>query len=382
MKALMRMSLCVFSFLVLVVAVSNIVLFAQNVFAQPDETLPVFGASTADNTLIGQATNFSVYATDNVNLNESAGFIFSTINTGTWENSSYYYFSGVGATLFMSNVTTLNDTVGAVISWRFYANDTSDNWNASGVYNLTTTTTQAFKITVYNGTGEQTGTTIAIYNASNDLIGSGTNEVVTPLNEYNNYTLEINEDVDGTFMTIRLVDLNITDSFTINSQTVPSYTEELPSGYNKVSSVIALDDAGLTYSYATIYIPNDTFTFTKIFHCNGGWNYETGSCNLGNWEVFDIIDYDAKSNESHTFFNVTTFDGYGGGGSVWLEVELILPPGDTFVEGWCCGYRSAGVERCCGLGAASNGFGRHRRRCYGQGIQADDVRFRLVLCYL
>jgi len=48
--------------------------------------------------------------------------------------------SYIGSIKTWSNVTkTLNDTVGALIQWKFYANDTSNNWNTSQTYSLTTT---------------------------------------------------------------------------------------------------------------------------------------------------------------------------------------------------------------------------------------------------
>jgi hypothetical protein len=322
---------------VLIVVLSSFLLFslsyvAYRAYAQGDEELPAFANGTANTTLAGEHVNFTMVVTDNVVLNNSAGYIFSTNNTGQWENSTFNYFFGSDTKRIAWNSTVLNDTVGAVVSWKFYANDTSGNWNVSRIYNTTTDTIRTVNITVYNATGDKTGTAIKIYNSTQDLVGSGADEVVTDLILYDNYTFELTEDIDGDLLTVKVFDLNVTAEFNITSQPVKEYTGNIPGGNNKISYVISFNDTGLTYSYATVFIPNSTFGITKIFHCDDGWNYTKGECDDGSWVISDPADYDAKSNSSHTYFNVTTFDGYGGGGSVWLEVNLTLPPGDTFIQ--------------------------------------------------
>jgi len=68
-----------------------------------------------------------------------AGYIFSFDNgTGTFSNDSYTSMTGTSA---WSNVTkTTNATVGTIIQWRIFANDTSGNMNASSTYSFLTTT--------------------------------------------------------------------------------------------------------------------------------------------------------------------------------------------------------------------------------------------------
>jgi hypothetical protein len=74
-------------------------------------------------------------------------------------------------------------------------------------------------------------------------------------------------------------------------------------------------------------------TVKYIMHCDGAWNYSNSSCDpVGSWVLNNPSFYSAKSNSTHIYFNVTSFDAYSGGGVAWLEVNLTLPPGDTFVE--------------------------------------------------
>jgi len=100
----------------------------------PEDTNPpqYFGNST-NSTAAGQPTLFSLNWTDDTGL---SGYIFSTDNTGEWVNSSFISFTAMNTSW---SVTTLNDTIGLTIGWRFYANDTSNNWNASEIFSLTTT---------------------------------------------------------------------------------------------------------------------------------------------------------------------------------------------------------------------------------------------------
>jgi hypothetical protein len=63
-------------------------------------------------------------------------FIFSTNNTGHWQNDSVLSFSGTAS---WANVTkTLNSTVGTVVGYEWFANDTSGNWATTGIQTLTT----------------------------------------------------------------------------------------------------------------------------------------------------------------------------------------------------------------------------------------------------
>jgi hypothetical protein len=102
-----------------------------------DET-PTYSNIGTSTTVAGQSCLFSCYWQDNIEL---SGFIFSTNNTGQWLNNSWSSLSGSAS---WANVTkTLNSTVGLVIGYRWYCNDTSDNWNHTGILTFTTTSGEA-----------------------------------------------------------------------------------------------------------------------------------------------------------------------------------------------------------------------------------------------
>jgi KaiC/GvpD/RAD55 family RecA-like ATPase/PKD repeat protein len=101
-----------------------------------DATPPVWSNARTNDTAPGLPTLFSVRWTDNAGL---SGFIFGTNDTGTWVNSTWTPMSG---TANWSNVTeTINSTFGIVVQWRIWANDTSNNWDDTGI--LTFKTLQA-----------------------------------------------------------------------------------------------------------------------------------------------------------------------------------------------------------------------------------------------
>ncbi len=109
--------------------------------ACPDIAMPQnFNISLNDSTpTIGEVVKHSSRWTDNVAL---SGFIFSSNYTGTWENDSWTPMSGASN---WSNVSkTLPSTVGAY-GWLVYANDSSNNWNATPIQAVSTSVVDDFE---------------------------------------------------------------------------------------------------------------------------------------------------------------------------------------------------------------------------------------------
>jgi len=102
-------------------------------FTVNETTPPTFSNNQTNTTVVDFACNFTLNWTDETGF---SGYIFSANNSGTWRNASWTPMTGTSNTSW--NVTTLNSTVGTVVGWKFYANDTNDNWNVS-YYNITTT---------------------------------------------------------------------------------------------------------------------------------------------------------------------------------------------------------------------------------------------------
>ena len=97
-------------------------------------TPPTYSLNSTNSTIAGTAIEHRLKWTDNVGLSYA---IFSFDNcTGSLQNITGMSLSGTSA---WSNFTvTINSTAGCTIKWRAYANDTSNNWNASAIFSFTT----------------------------------------------------------------------------------------------------------------------------------------------------------------------------------------------------------------------------------------------------
>jgi hypothetical protein len=130
-----------------------------------DTMPPTYSSVSLNNTVAGEITLFSVYWHDDA----LSGYIFATNNTGTWENVSWIAITGNGN---WSNVTEiLNSTVGVDIGWRIYANDTSNNWNSTGVHVFTTTLQQMPNLVINENWVNGPDNCTICYNVTN--IGNG-----------------------------------------------------------------------------------------------------------------------------------------------------------------------------------------------------------------
>jgi hypothetical protein len=109
--------------------VKRIVVSWPSVDIQP----PSYGNVGHNTTLIKNPCLFHSQWQDNSAL---SGYVFSTNNTGIWANDTWVGLSGNPA---WANVTkTLNSEGDLAIGYRWYCNDTSNNWRDTGTFTLTT----------------------------------------------------------------------------------------------------------------------------------------------------------------------------------------------------------------------------------------------------
>jgi len=111
--------------------------YNQSEFRVVDSTPPTYSHNSTNNTLAGLFSKFAINVSDNSALNPNGAYIFSTNNSGEWQNDSAVFFS---TTPSWANITkTLNSTSGTMVGYRWYFNDTSNNLNSTPVYVVTTT---------------------------------------------------------------------------------------------------------------------------------------------------------------------------------------------------------------------------------------------------
>ena len=85
--------------------------------------------------------NFSaVFTAQNSNLSH---YIFGTNNTGAWINDTAVSLGEGKTQVLASIIKTLNSTIGTVIQWQIWANNTAGNWTTTGIQTLTTSGNQS-----------------------------------------------------------------------------------------------------------------------------------------------------------------------------------------------------------------------------------------------
>jgi hypothetical protein len=172
--------------------------------APSDSSPPTFSNISVNTTIAGEPCSFNCLISDNVNVST---YVFSTNNTGGWTNDTEVAFSSFfNDSAAWANVTkTLSSTVGNVVSYVWYANDTSDNWSTSGQYNLTTTAPVLHDIAVTSLTSPKkvifpglTG------NVTTTIVNKGNFSENVTVTVYANMTALANATVIGTFTNVSL----------------------------------------------------------------------------------------------------------------------------------------------------------------------------------
>ncbi len=106
----------------------------QIMFGLWPQAAPEYSNIRISRTAVNSLCTFSCYWTD---VAQGLGsFVFSTNNTGSWQNDSAV---GLTGTFAWTNVTeTLTSTVTAVVGYEWFACDASGSWASTGVQTLTT----------------------------------------------------------------------------------------------------------------------------------------------------------------------------------------------------------------------------------------------------
>jgi hypothetical protein len=112
-------------------------IYVNYTVASADSTPPTYLSLSSSSTVAGASCQLNSTWTDETGLASTGGYIIEHNNTGTLTNSSWAAFASNPET--NSTTITLNSTVGNVVQWQVYANDTSNNWNSTGLQNITLT---------------------------------------------------------------------------------------------------------------------------------------------------------------------------------------------------------------------------------------------------
>jgi len=295
---------------------------------------PTWSNPGTNSTTPGQPALFYVAWDDNVGL---SGFIFGTNNTGTWVNDTWAAMSG---TSNWSNATkTLNSTPGIVVQWRVWANDTSDNWNDTGILFLRTLQTPLASFT-YSPATPLLGEPV-IFNASGSYDPDGT------IANYNwnfgggNVTIALNPIISHVYTASGSFTVTLTvfdnDGFNSSSSKIvtvvvhdvaivsvsPSITE-VQAGQQVNIIVVVRNDGTATETFnVTVYYNNTQLETQSVANLAPGAETTLTFA----WDTADLAEgtiYTIRAETGEILGEADTTDNNLSGGSV--RISLISPP--------------------------------------------------------
>jgi len=287
---------------------------------------------------------FTANWTDDVAL---AGYIFSINQTGGWKNSSFVPFSG---TFNVSeNVTRITAPAGTEVQWRFYANDTSDNWNVTDIQSFVVATPPpppstpymiygrvfykngtacnnfTVNITNMNNSKEWGAETRTGYNYYRCILANGTD-----LNASEILRFDVRDSSGVQFKifnhSVNETEVNNGGVFNFNITLEAPVTPFMIYGWVNYSN-------GTACNGPTVNITNTNASITWQAETNASYNYfqlilDTTNISTGNVLSFNATDGSQYSVTNHT---VTQSDINNGG---LFNFNLTLPAADTTPPEW------------------------------------------------
>jgi hypothetical protein len=248
-----------------------------------DTTPPTYDNVAHNTTIATTVAKFSCRWQDNVGL---FGFIFAWNGTGSWTNNTWTALSGNPS---WANATKTLPVSGTKVSYRWYAQDSSNNWAATGIYTLTTTSIGENIVVLLNtpsdGATERTKTQTFTY---------------TPIfyQTIQNTSLWLN--LSGTWQRVAwnttIIQNNTANSLTYTFSSSGVYVWNI-GGYNTTKVVYAQQNRTITLSLEPYYdsighsttVNTQDCTFTCYWHDGDGlsgfifsWN-GTGSWVNSTW---------------------------------------------------------------------------------------------------
>jgi peptidylprolyl isomerase len=116
----------------LIAAIAVIVLLLQMVNSL-DRRAPTYSEFSTTSARTGASLMFRALWNDNVNV---SGYIFESNITGTFSNDTWVPFSTFAnsTSAYSTAVKTFNSATGDVIQWRFWCNDSGNNWRSTNLF--------------------------------------------------------------------------------------------------------------------------------------------------------------------------------------------------------------------------------------------------------
>ena len=247
-----------------------------------DTTAPTYTSLSTSTTVAGASSQFNSTWTDETGLATTGGYIFGTNNTGVFTNETWASFTANPQTVSVSK--TLNATVGNVVQWQVWANDTSNNWNNTGLQSITLTdgSNPSFGSVTSNSTVAGAGALISVTVSDNNAIdkvwyehnntgvatnqtalsGSGTSYIA-------NHTLTWNSTV-GNVIRFRVFANDTAGNTAISSNQDFTLTDGNSPTFGAITGTTTVAGASVTYS-VTISDNAAVSGFIASWNNTGSW---------------------------------------------------------------------------------------------------------------
>jgi len=270
-----------------------------------DVTPPTYSNVAYNSTTAGNSCLLTCLWTDNVNV---SGFIVGNNNTGTWQNTTWTstWSNWADSESAWANITlTLNSSYNFVVQFEWWCNDTSGNWNNTGILSSVTSATlidscqgtpgawetllfalhpsndtpisdegqsfttlpSKYNITsvVFTGhkVGNPTGIACAVLYAHNGVYGNSSVPTGPPLATSNGFDMS----------TLLTTDQNITFTFNSSQQyTLQPNTHYCIDLQNPSSGTLNSSNCGCWRFNTGDINPNPTHSGNEFYYQNGSWN--------------------------------------------------------------------------------------------------------------
>jgi PKD repeat protein len=277
-----------------------------------DTAPPLWSNGDTNNNVAGQHALFYAKWNDNVGL---SGQIFGSNNTGVWANDTWVQMGGLTN---WSNVTKTLNSTSSLLQWRVWANDTSNNWNDTGILSFKVLRPPISSFT-FSPSTLNTGDTVT-FNASSSYDPDG-----TIVSYY--WTFGDGTNATGTVTTyayanngVYTATLKVTDNDTLTNTTTQEATvldrAPVASFTNSLSS--APTGTAISFNASDSYDPDGTIVGYY-------WTFGDGTNNTG-----VTASHSYSDNGTYTVTLTVTDDDGSLGTAIAVETILNRPPVASF----------------------------------------------------
>ena len=264
----------------------------------------IYSSIGVNSTLANNTAVFSSYWNDNAT--SLSKYIFGTNNTGTWVNGTATAFSGTPAWANVT-VTTLNDTIGKIVGYEWWANDSANNWVNTGIQTLTTT---GYTITASN----DSYSLLPLFGVNS--VDAGSNVTFT-FSALGGHTIQ-NVVINGTYQaplasSYTFLNVQGDESISVSTSSIVYYVNATSDG----GCVIVPSGLNLIYPYGVL--ANFTCTAYPTYQI---YNLAVNGTNLGPASGLDFM---PTGNTTLYLTSISTSTGQSGGNNYVPPTQTPAP---------------------------------------------------------